>query len=33
MKKTLIRWKQSVTHAMWIAYSALFGIIIKLIFF
>ena len=31
--KALLRWKQSVTHAMWIAYSALLGIIIKLIFF
>ena len=31
--KALLRWKQSVTHAMWIAYSALIGIIIKIIFF
>ena len=31
--KALLRWKQGVTHAMWIAYSALFGIILKLIFF
>ena len=31
--KALIRWKQGVTHAMWIGYTALFGIIIKLIFF
>ena len=31
--KALIRWKQSVNHAMWIAYSALVGIIVKLIFF
>jgi hypothetical protein len=31
--KALLRWKQSVTHAMWIAYSALLGIIVKLIFF
>ena len=30
--KALIRWKQSVTHAMWIVYSALVGIILKLIF-
>ena len=31
--KLLLRWKQSVTHAMWVAYSALTGIIVKLIFF
>tara|TARA_B100001250_G_C19582158_1_gene692548 strand:- start:222 stop:518 length:297 start_codon:yes stop_codon:yes gene_type:complete len=31
--KALIRWKQSVNHAMWIAYTALLGIIVKLIFF
>ena len=31
--KALLRWKQSVTHAMWIAYTALIGIIVKLIFF
>ena len=31
--KALLRWKQGVTHAMWIAYSALFGILIKIIFF
>ena len=30
--KALLRWKQSVTHAMWIAYTALTGIIIKLMF-
>ena len=30
--KALVRWKQSVNHAMWIAYSALVGIILKLIF-
>ena len=30
--KALIRWKQSVTHAMWVVYSALVGIILKLIF-
>ena len=29
----LLRWKQTVTHAMWIAYTALSGIIVKLIFF
>ena len=31
--KALLRWKQGVTHAMWISYSALVGIIIKLVFF
>ena len=31
--KALIRWKQSVTHAMCVAYTALVGIIVKLIFF
>ena len=31
--KALLRWKQTVTHAMWIAYTALSGIIVKLIFF
>ena len=30
--KLLLRWKQSVTHAMWIAYTALTGIILKLMF-
>ena len=31
--KALLRWKQTVTHAMWIGYTTIFGIIIKLIFF
>tara|TARA_Y100001973_G_scaffold103323_2_gene170344 strand:- start:788 stop:1072 length:285 start_codon:yes stop_codon:yes gene_type:complete len=31
--KALLRWKQAITHAMWISYTALVGIIIKLIFF
>ena len=31
--KALIRWKQAMTHAMWIAYTALIGIIVKIIFF
>ena len=31
--KALLRWKQGVTHAMWISYTSLVGIIIKLIFF
>jgi S-methylmethionine-dependent homocysteine/selenocysteine methylase len=31
--KALVRWKQAMTHAMWLAYSVLIGIIIKIIFF
>ena len=31
--KALLRWKQSVTHAMWVAYTALIGILVKIIFF
>ena len=31
--KALLRWKQAVTHALWISYSTLIGIIIKIIFF
>ena len=31
--KALLRWKQGVTHAMWLAYTTLTGIIVKLIFF
>ena len=31
--KALIRWKQAMTHAMWISYSTLLGIIIKIVFF
>ena len=31
--KALLRWKQGVTHAMWLAYTALIGILIKIIFF
>ena len=31
--KALIRWKHTITHAMWIGYTTIFGIIIKLIFF
>ena len=31
--KAMIRWKQAMTHAMWLAYSALVGILIKIIFF
>ena len=31
--KAIIRWKQAMTHAMWISYSTLLGIIIKIIFF
>ena len=31
--KALLRWKQTVTHAMWIAYTTITGILVKLIFF
>ena len=31
--KAIVRWKQGVTHALWISYSALVGILIKIIFF
>ena len=31
--KAMLRWKSNVSHAMWISYTALVGIIIKLIFF
>ena len=31
--KALVRWKQSMAHAMWLAYTALLGILVKLIFF
>ena len=31
--KAMLRWKSNFTHAMWISYTALVGIIIKLIFF
>ena len=31
--KALLRWKQNINNAMWLSYSALVGIIIKLIFF
>ena len=31
--KAIIRWKQGVTHALWVSYSALVGIIIKIVFF
>ena len=31
--KALLRWKQGVTHALWLSYSALVGILVKLIFF
>ena len=31
--KALLRWKNAVTHALWISYSTLLGIIIKIIFF
>ena len=31
--KALIRWKQTVTNAVWVVYSAVTGILIKIIFF
>ena len=31
--KALVRWKSTINQAMWIAYSALIGIIVKIIFF
>ena len=31
--KALLRWKQAMTHAMWIGYTTMLGIIIKIIFF
>ena len=31
--KALIRWKHGVTHAMWLVYSAVIGVLVKLIFF
>ena len=31
--KALLRWKQSVTHALWLMYSTVLGILVKLIFF
>ena len=31
--KALLRWKQGVTHAMWVAYTALILILLKIIFF
>ena len=30
--KALVRWKKSMTQAMWVLYSAVVGIIIKLLF-
>ena len=31
--KALLRWKTNMNHAIWISYTALVGIIVKLIFF
>ena len=31
--KALVRWKSTITQAMWIAYTALVGIIVKIVFF
>ena len=30
--KALVRWKQSMTHAMWVLYTIVAGVITKLIF-
>ena len=31
--KALLRWKSNMNHAIWISYTALIGIIVKIIFF
>ena len=31
--KAMVRWKSNINHAMWISYTALVGIIIKIVFF
>lgn len=31
--KAILRWKQNVTHALWVSYAGLLGIILKLVFF
>ena len=31
--KALVRWKSTINQAMWIAYTALVGIIVKIVFF
>ena len=31
--KAILRWKSNINHAIWISYTALVGIIVKLIFF
>ena len=31
--KAMLRWKSNMNHAIWISYTALVGIIVKLIFF
>ena len=31
--KALVRWKQNMTHAMWLVYSTVIGILVKIIFF
>ena len=31
--KALLRWKSTINQAMWIAYTALVGIIVKIVFF
>ena len=31
--KAMVRWKSTINQAMWIAYTALVGIIVKIVFF
>ena len=31
--KAMVRWKRAMTHAMWISYSVLVGILVKIVFF
>jgi hypothetical protein len=31
--KALLRWKSNMTHALWVSYAALAGIILKMVFF
>ena len=31
--KAIVRWKQNMTHAMWLVYSTVIGILVKIIFF
>ena len=31
--KAILRWKQNVTHALWVSYAVLVGIILKMVFY